>query len=49
MAAWVAANWSAVWPNLEASLLWAAPAFITHHVLIKRHITREHEKTREAG
>lgn len=33
------------WPNgivvgnLIASALWALPAFITHHLLIRRHIT----------
>jgi hypothetical protein len=32
--------WAAIWPNLAASLIWAAPAFTTHHVLIRRHITR---------
>jgi hypothetical protein len=48
MGAWVAANWSAVWPNLEANVIWV-PFAAWHHVLIKRHITREHEKTREAG
>lgn len=25
--------------NLIASALWALPAFITHHLLIRRHIT----------
>jgi hypothetical protein len=30
-----------VWPNLVASVLWAAPAFTAHHLLIRRHTTRE--------
>lgn len=33
--------WSPVWPNLVASVLWAAPAFVAHHVLMRRHTTRE--------
>jgi len=31
---------ASVWPNIVASVLWGAPAFITHHKLMKRHITR---------
>ncbi len=30
-----------VWSNLLASLMWAAPAFTTHHVLMRRHTSRE--------
>lgn len=26
--------------NLIASAMWAIPAFITHHLLIRRHITK---------
>lgn len=40
--------WAAIWPNLAANVIWV-PAAAVHHVLIKRHISREHEKTREAG
>lgn len=29
-----------VWSNLLASLMWTGPAFVTHHVLIRRHHTR---------
>jgi hypothetical protein len=29
-----------VWPNLLASVMWGAPAFVTHHVLIRRHQAR---------
>lgn len=38
-----------LWPNLAASVIWGAPAFTTHHLLIKRHITKQHEKTRSAN
>ena len=27
---WLAAEWTSIRPNLEASLLWAAPAFVLH-------------------
>lgn len=30
-----------VWSNLIASVMWGAPAFVMHHVLIRRH----HERT----
>lgn len=33
--------WGPVWPNLVASVLWAAPAFTVHHRLMRRHTTRE--------
>ena len=29
-----------VWSNLLASLMWTGPAFVTHHVLIRRHHAR---------
>lgn len=32
--------WTAIWPNLAASVIWTTPAFIVHHKLLKRHITR---------
>ncbi len=35
--------WGQVWPNLAASVIWATPAFITHHVLLRRHADRRHE------
>lgn len=35
--------WSAIWPNLAASLIWGTPAFITHHKLMRRHVDRRHE------
>lgn len=39
--------WSQVGPNLEASLLWAAPGFVLHHALTRRHITRETNRQTE--
>ena len=30
-----------VWSNVAASLLWAVPGFTAHHVLMRRHTTRE--------
>jgi hypothetical protein len=29
-----------VWPNLLASVIWATPAFIINHLLLRKHITR---------
>lgn len=28
-----------VWPNIAASVIWAAPAFVVNHLLLRRHIT----------
>lgn len=47
MGALLAGWWAAIWPNLAASVIWGAPAFTTHHVLMRRHITRTHESTKE--
>lgn len=33
--------WGPVWPNLVASVVWAVPGFTVHHVLMRRHTTRE--------
>lgn len=41
---WLASTWTAVWPNLLASMIWAAPAFTTHHLLIRRHIDKQHRR-----
>jgi hypothetical protein len=41
LAAALLANWSAVWPNLEASMLWATPAFIASHIVHRRYLRRE--------
>jgi len=32
----LAAWWSAIWPNLVASVLWAAPAFVHLHMRLNR-------------
>jgi hypothetical protein len=40
--AWLLNAWSQVWPNLAASVIWATPAFVTHHVLVRRHLRRIH-------
>lgn len=36
----IAAWWSQLWPNLLASVLWAAPGFTINHILLRRHHTR---------
>ncbi|NUS29181.1 MAG: hypothetical protein HOV92_33885 [Streptomyces sp.] len=41
--AWLLAAWSQVWPNLVASVIWATPTFVTHHLLVRRHLRRIHE------
>ena len=38
--------WGQVWPNLLANALWVSPAFVVHHVLMRRHSSREHSRTR---
>lgn len=40
--------WSAIAPNLEASLLWGVPGFVTHHLLTRRHVTREADRQTRA-
>lgn len=49
MSGWLAGAWSAIWPNLAASVLWATPAFVTHHVLLRRHISRVHAQAAPDG
>lgn len=39
--------WASVGPNLEASVMWALPGFVVHHVLTRRHITRETDRQTE--
>jgi F0F1-type ATP synthase membrane subunit b/b' len=34
--AFVWPGWDAVWPNVVASILWATPAFVAHHWLMRR-------------
>ena len=38
----LAAWWSAIWPNLVASALWAAPAFAHLHM----RLNRQHDRIR---
>lgn len=45
MGAWLWWAWLQIWPNLVANVIWVPLAW-AHHMLMKRHITREHEKTR---
>jgi len=33
--------------NIVASVVWVTPAFIAHHVLLKRHITRKLDEHHE--
>lgn len=40
MAAWLTHAWAQIWPNLAASVIWAAPTFVTHHVLLRWHLRR---------
>jgi hypothetical protein len=37
-------GWGSVYPNLIASLIWATPAFVTSHVLHRRHVDRRHRE-----
>lgn len=32
--------WLAIWPNLAANVIWMTPAFVAHHVLLRRHLRR---------
>lgn len=32
--------WSQVWPNLAASVIWATPLFVVHHVRLMTHLDR---------
>lgn len=33
-------GWAQVYPNILASIIWATPAFLTHHLLLRRHHRR---------
>jgi hypothetical protein len=35
----IAAWWAGVAPNLESNVVWGAPAFAAHHLLMRRHNT----------
>lgn len=41
-------RWADVGGNLEAQAVITAPAFVTHHLLIRRHVARQHEQTQQA-
>lgn len=45
----IAEWWAALWPNCVAVSVWTVLLFVWHHQSIKRHITAEHEKTRQAS
>jgi uncharacterized membrane protein YdjX (TVP38/TMEM64 family) len=47
MGAWLWWAWLQIWPNLAASVLWATPAFLVHHRLIRRHINAVHQDLKE--
>lgn len=49
MLAWLWPGWAQLYPNLLADVIYATPAFVVHHVLIRRHITNEHEKSRRGS
>lgn len=46
MAGWLWWAWLQIWPNLAANIIWV-PVAATHHVAIKRHISRLHEQSRQ--
>ncbi len=48
MTGWLASTWAAVWPNLLASAIWATPAFVTHHLLVRRSLDRHHQQLRQS-
>jgi hypothetical protein len=37
-------DWSAIWPNLAASIIWGTPALTAHHVAIRRRQDRHHRE-----
>src|ERR1041385_5379561 len=47
IAALLASWWTAIWPNLAANVIWMTPAFVVHHVLLRRHVTRRTRQHRE--
>lgn len=40
-------QWVAVWPNLEASFIWAVPAFVGSHLVLHKKINKVHESVKE--
>ena len=47
IAALLASWWTAIWPNLAANVIWMTPAFVLHHLLMRRHVTRLTRQYRE--
>lgn len=43
----IATWWSQISPNLQASILWAAPTFLAHHLSMRRHVSNETTKQTE--
>jgi hypothetical protein len=41
-------RWADVAGNLEAQVVITTPAFVAHHLLIRRHVDRRHAETRDA-
>lgn len=41
----LASSFPEVRANLEAAVIWATPALIAHHVLLRRHADRRHAET----
>lgn len=43
-AAWIfIVDFHTVWPNIEASYVWAVPGFVVSHVILHRKINKVHE------
>lgn len=40
----IASWWSQISPNLQASILWAAPTFLAHHLSMRRHVSNQTAK-----
>ena len=43
MIGWISSAWGQTWPNLVANVIWV-PVVGIHHWLLKRHMSRLHEK-----
>lgn len=43
-ASWImVTQFDTVWPNIEASFVWAVPSFVVSHVILHRKINKVHE------
>lgn len=46
--AWIlVTQWAAVWPNIEASFVWAVPTFVASHIVLHRKINKIHDSLKE--